>query len=406
MKAATVVATIALALGSAHADDARARKEAGRQFDIAVKAFRRKNYAAAAEHFEEAYKLAPLPVIAFSAAQAYRGQYYKERKLDLALRAAELYRAYLAEGKNSEYSEATDRLEAMEREIAKLKAAGAKATPVRQTERTTIVINPQLASEQRQELLEEVIDTDVEEPKMTVLLDGKSVAPYEKIDVEPGLHKIHVEAEGYQAADSSERALKDDSVIANVKLQPRPARVIIATEGGSRLRVDGRPTPTSPGETLELPAGHHVLAISRAGRETVTREITVTRGQELTLREPLEKTTQRKFVPWVGGVAGGLAVFAGVSFTAALIVDGRAASQQDDRRATGDQTLDEASLFTSRIEQRRRFLIGGYVAGSAALAIGGLAAAMYWFDAPSDGGVQVAPTMSSTGGGVTLGGSF
>ena len=43
---------------------------------------------------------------------------------------------------------------------------------------------------------------------------------------------------------------------------------------------------------LELATGKHQVSVLRNGREPFGREISVTRGQELTLVAPLEKTTR------------------------------------------------------------------------------------------------------------------
>jgi hypothetical protein len=195
-------------------------------------------------------------------------------------------------------------------------------------------------------------------------------------------------------------------VIANVTLTPRPARVSVQTDRGARIRVDGRLVSTPPTEPIDVPAGPHVIRIARAGRQPMTREVTVSRGQELTLRVPLEKTTQRKLVPWVAGVAGVFTVVSLASAVGAIIVDSRASDQHDDLRTIGDQTPEQAADYQGLLDQRRQFTIGAFVGGGAALAIGGLAAAMYWFDSPDDDAAQIAPAVTSTGGGVTIRGRF
>ena len=393
-----------------HADDKETRKAAEREFRIAEKAYQRQNFAAAAEHFEEAFKLLPIPEIAFSAAQAYRRQYRVDQRLELALRAAELYKIYLAQMKSgARVGDAVDYLDGLEREIARRREQGAAVTkpaPVEAVERTTLVINPELTAEPTSKVLSEVADTEQDVTNIVVSLDGKPVAPFEKLDVEPGPHKIHVEADGYVAADVTERAVKGVSVIANVTLTPKPASVKINTEAGARIRVDGRPIEGGAKDAIELPAGRHVIAISRRGREPIARELIALRGQQLELDEPLEKTTQRKVVPWVAGAAGVLTIFTAASITGAVVFDRRAADQHEAFLTSGDRTLDDAAAYRDTLRRRREFVVGAWVGAGATILVAGTAAALYWLDSPSDEGVRVTPALVSGGGGVTLGGAF
>ena len=207
------------------------RADAEKRFRIGEKAYKAQNFAAAAEHFEEAYKIIPLPELAFSAAQAHRKQYRVDRKIERAQRAVELYRIYLDAVKSGgQVGAAADGLDAMERELARYGTAkgGSLGTDV---ERTTIIVNPELVTERTGEML--VADTpDAENAKIVVLLDGKPAPVYEKIDVEPGPHKIHVEVEGYLPADASERAVKGSNTTANVQLEPKPAKVTVKAVRG------------------------------------------------------------------------------------------------------------------------------------------------------------------------------
>src|SRR5438445_11938404 len=89
MRAVTIVLVVAVA--TAHAD----RSKAEQYFYAGEAAFKNQNFAAAAANFELAYREDPLPEIAFSAAQAYRRQYFIDGKPDHVKRAFDLYQAYL-----------------------------------------------------------------------------------------------------------------------------------------------------------------------------------------------------------------------------------------------------------------------------------------------------------------------
>ena len=71
-----VLVMLVMLASLAHADD---RKKAEELFRAGEQAFRKQQYAAAAENFEAAYRAAAIPEIAFSAAQSYRRQWFIER---------------------------------------------------------------------------------------------------------------------------------------------------------------------------------------------------------------------------------------------------------------------------------------------------------------------------------------
>jgi len=337
-------------------------------------------------------------------AQAYRRQYRVEPRLELARRAVELYRIYLDKVKRGgRVGDAADSLGEMQREVDKLTAAGAKAAAAASVDRTRLGISPQLTAETKGGDLHEIADLpETTETKLVTLLDGKPVTPFEMVEVAPGPHTIHVEAEGYLPNDTTERAVKGVSSVVEVVLQPQPAKVTIATTAGAKIRVDGRPAGTAPlAAPLDVPAGRHVVAISHAGRDAVAREITVTRGQTLAMREPLEKTTRRKLVPWVatGGIAlGALAVTGGVF---ALVEDSRA-SDQLAAIQKGDQPPSAAARYQLLLDRRDRATTAMYVTGGAALVLGAAAAALYWFDSPSDDSLRV----TALPGGAAVSGHF
>lgn len=392
--------------GIAHADQAD-RKRAERLFRIGEKAYKAQNFEAAAVQFEDAYKILPLPEIAFSAAQAYRRQFRVTKRLELAKRAAELYQVYLDNVKTGgRVGDAADYLESMERELAKAGGAVKAMTPTATADRTTLVINPELGSEPATGAMREVSDEDDKAPAIVTLLDGKPVEPYERIEVAPGQHEIRVEADGFESKLITERVIEGVPNIANITLAPKPARVTLDIERGTRVRVDGEVVGTAPLSPLELPAGRHVIGLSRDGREPVRRELTVERGQEVALREPLDKTVRRRAVPWVAGAAGALLVISGVSFAGALYYDGKASDQLEAIERTGDRTESDLADYRSNASRRDQLVTATWLGAGAAVLVGGAAAAMYWFDSRTDDSVRVTPAMTQSGAGVSIGGRF
>jgi hypothetical protein len=398
-----VLVVLALCATTAHAEDPKA---AERYFRAGEKAYKAQNFAAAAQNFEEAYKAAAIPEIAFSAAQAYRRQFRVDPKPEYVRRSVELYTAYLDKVKTGgRVGDAADSLGEMTRELEKLGGmSSVKMAPV--AERTALGINAELESEGQGGAMREIADLpDAASAKVIATIDGKSVPPYEMIDLEPGPHAIHVEAEGYLPVDRTDRAFKGASVFVDIKLMPKPAQVTVETDRGARIRVDGRPVGTAPA-TFEVPAGRHVVAISRDGREPIAREIIVTRGQRLTIRESLDKTLRRRAVPWVVGLAGGFAILAATSALFASAQDSGAEAKLRAIQETGDAQDGVRQAYEDQLRRRDEAIVGTWVMGGLALGIGAVAATLYVFDSPADDRVRVTPMMSAGGGGAQVIGRF
>ncbi len=390
-----------LAPAIAHADEAGDRAAAEKYFRAGERAWTAQNFAAAAAQWEEAYKLYPIPGIAFSLGSAYRRQYRVDPKLEYAKRSAELYRAYLEKVKTGgKVGLAADYLGEMDREVDKLTRAGAKIAAQVQVERTRLGVSPILGSEKKSAITEIADLPDAAATKIKVTIDGKDVPPFELVDVEPGPHKIHVEAEGYVPSDTVASVVKGASPTVDPVLSPQPGKVTLKTEKGTRVRVDGRPVGTAPLGAFELPAGKHLLTLSAVGREPVAREIEIGRGGQLTLEEPLQKTARRRAVPFVvtGAVALGVITIAGATFAIKLDNDA------DDKLAAiraGDQRPGAKEDYDDLVRRRGEVLTGTLITGGACLAVAGIAGAMYWLDRPSEEGLRVTPMMTPGGGGMT-----
>lgn len=395
---------LTLCAATAYAEDTKA---AERYFRAGEKAYKAQNFAAAAQNFEEAYKAAAIPEIAFSAAQAYRRQFRVDPKPEYVKRSVELYTEYLDKVKTGgRVGDAADSLGEMKRELDRLGGMSmVKMTPI--AERTALGINAELEAESQGGGMREIADLpDSTNVKVIVTIDGKPVPPYEMIDLEPGPHAIHVEAEGYLPVDRTDRAFKGAAVFVDVKLLPKPAQVTVDTDRGARIRVDGRPVGTAP-TTFEVPAGRHVIAISREGREPIARELVVTRGQRLTVRESLEKTSRRRAVPWIYAAAGGLVVVAASTAVYASVQDSGASEKLDAILTRGDALEGERRSYEAQLQRRDDAIAGTWVLGGLAVGVAALATTLYVFDSPSDDRVRVTPMMSAGGvGGAQVIGRF
>jgi len=385
------------------------RKTAEKYFRAGAKAYAAQNFVAAAANFDEAYKSEAMPEIAFSAAQAYRRLYRIEPKPEHVKRAIELYRAYLEKVKTGgRVGDAADNLAEMERELDKLGASGVRVGVTSTIARTRLGISVTLADQSTAEssVLQEIGDATGETTRgLTATLDGKPVEPFALVAVDAKEHFVAVSADGYFPVEKKAFAVEGQSALVEIELKPRPAVVKVTTEDSARISIDGRPIATTPAPPLEVPAGKHLLAIMRNGREPFSREITVTRGQQLTLTAPLEKTARRRAVPWVLGGAGLLAAGAITTSILASIKDGNASDLRDGID-TGNRPPSDGDRYDAEVRARDRYVTTTWVLGGAAVTAGTVGVLLLLFDSPSAEGVQITPVVSGPTTGLSLGGSF
>ena len=385
LAAAALALAILVALGSPVRADNRAAAE--RYFRAGAKAYAAQNFAAAATNFDEAYKSLPMPEIAFSAAQAYRRLYQVEPKPQHVQRAVELYQAYLAKVKTGgRVGDAADNLAEMKRELDKLQAAGVStAVQASATPSTRLGVNVSVPDQAVAELgaLREIGDATGDSLKgLAATIDGVKVEPFALVDLDAKEHVITVTADGYFPVEKKAVAVSGQSLFVDVELRPKPARVTLKTEADARISLDGRFVGTAPTAALEVPAGTHVLAVLRRGREPFAKELAVKRGQELTLAAPLVHTARRRAVPWVLGASG---VLLGSAITTGLVAHSRdsRANELRDQIEMGNRPAGDADEYDRLVRSRDRFVTATWVLGSAAVAAGLTGGWLFFFDTPS-----------------------
>jgi hypothetical protein len=398
------IAVLVALTGVAAAED---RKAAEQFFRLGEKAYQAQNFDAAAQNFEEAYTNFALPEIAFSAAQAYRRWFFLERKPEHVYRAVELYRIYLGKVKSGgRVADAVDALAEMQAELDNLLKSGVEVAPAIAKEFTRIVINPALATEATSTDMQEVKEGTAQEVTFEAMLDGQRVEAYAPINVLPGKHKVTVVAPGYVGASKEMLAAQGTTTIFDIPMQARPAKVTIVAAEDTSIKVDGRAVGTAPIAPLELTAGRHVITLSMRGHNPIAREVSLARGQQLTLRESLQMTTRRKLVPWFLGAAAVATAVAGVSTTFAVIRDSDAADMLYDLRTLGAWTDDDYYRYYRTRTARDRWRTAAYVSGGALALFGGLAAFLYFSDNPNPDSVRVEPLTVPAGGGAAIAGGF
>lgn len=406
---ASALITLCMLVAVAGRAGAENRPEAERYFRLGEKAYQAQEFEAAAAQFEEAYKNYELPEIAFSAAQAYRRKYrIKPNPADVA-RAVELYRVYL--GKRSSggrVADAADALAEMQHELDKLIAAGVQVSPELAKEHTRISINVTFGKDTPNRAMSEVEEQRREMPATNVraLLDGAPVKTLSFINVAPGSHTIVVTADGYFPGETRVAVPQGATRIADVQLQPLPAKVNVDSESGARVSVNGRLAGNLPMPPLELPAGKHVVTVAMRGREPIANELVVGRGQEITLRAPLQMTWRREAVTYMFAGAGVAGVVAGVSTTFAFLRDGEARTLLADIKSRGNFDLATTERYDGLRDARDNWRMTAYISGAALIGLTGTALLFYFTDNPSTDGVRVTPVTVPAGGGAAIAGFF
>ena len=378
----TVIALVLLVALPAHADRAKAEQ----YFRAGAQAFKQSNFAAAAENFEQAYKEEAIPEIAFSAAQAYRRQYFIDPKPEYVQRAVMLYRAYLDKVKTGgRVGDASDGLAEMKRELDRLTAAGTKIDAT-QHAATRLAVSVTIAGEAHQAAsmteLSAIPASDTTGAKATI--DGKPVDLFSPVDVAPGKHEIEVTAPGYYPIKVERVAVEGASDVVEAELRAKPAHVAVHAENGADVTVDGKPAGTVPLAALELPAGKHTILITHRGREAELRELALARDDSKSLDITMQKTGKRKAVPWLLGGAGVLAIGATITGVVALSADSDLSKIENERMTMGI-TAHQLAVYTHDANRRDNYRDATYVLGGAALTTVAIAAALYWFDLPLTG---------------------
>ncbi len=392
----------------AYAD--RAAAEA--HFRTGATAYKAQNFIAASEAFDLAYQELAIPEIAFSAAQAFRRRYQVQPEPRFVQRAAELYTVYLQAVKaGGKVREASDHLESMNAELARLEREGklnpAAPVPV-EPPRTRLGVSVTIAraAGEAQELTEVGEGTDANPfTNVKATLDGKPVDAFTLVEVTPGPHTVTATADGYRPAEKQVVAADGDSKFFELELVPLSARLTIKTEPNARISVDGRPASAT---TLEVPAGKHLVTITRRGREPFARELSVARGQELTVQAELVATGRRRAVPYVLGGAALLTAGTIATTILAVLRDGEAQDLRETIRA-GNADPSVATDLDDRVASRDTYVTASWVLGGAALVTTAVGVGLLLFDHPSAESTRVVPIsamVTSTSATVGVSGSF
>ncbi len=374
-KLAIAVAALCL-LAAAQRPACADKAGAERLFRVGKSAYEAGRFLEAAGAMEAAYREWSSPGIAFSAAQAYRLHYFETRVTRSLFRAAELYRIYL-----KEVSSGGRRADAA-LNLAELE-------PILRT------LQPEKAEEKKVEVTRIGISASKAGAEVSIAGGMFNAAPVFAV-VEPGKHAFRVRAPGYFSKDGELQVFEGQFAVAEVKLDPIPARVRVEVEVGAKVYVEGLVVERP--QAILLKPGKHRLDITKRGRGLVTIEREFERDTAVTLQPRLVWTSRRKISI---GLLGASALMYGVAIgTGLATVDAYLdARDLDDLRKSRGLSVAERKSYNAHLDDRdfRRTLTFALAGTATALAAAG--ALVFFFDNP-EVSRPIAPTVSPAGIGV------
>lgn len=357
---------------------------AKRYVEAANQAYRLGRYALALRAYEEAHRIAPLPALTFSMAQAHRLAYYQDHDPDHLKRALELYRRYLVEAPHgNRRGHATLHIEAIEGLLGAETAAPPEPPP---SPTELLVVSRTPGARGR--------------------IDGSDYLelPFDR-RVAAGKRWVEVEAPGYARTRSAWRALEGRLVVAQVDLLPLPAAVVVSAPAGSTVSVDGR---ALEGTEATLPAGAHVVSVTASGRKPAVRQLSLAPGERRAVAVPrLELTEQRVAAHWTLGGAGVLALAGGVTTLFALAAEERV-REYDSGIGAKNYDDGERAERNRALGRRDDFRTASIVLFGAAAAAGVTGGALWLFDGGASAPTQraVVPFVGPKMGGASWGTVF
>jgi hypothetical protein len=362
----SAVGALLVASAARAADDPAAVEQAKTFFSAGAQAYDAGRYGAAIQAFQQAYALAPRPAILFSMAQAERKSWYVDKRGDDLRHAIEHYHRYLElVPTGGRRGDAADALAELEPIASRMSPQETATPPVAVEPKTRIMVTSST-------------------PGARASLDDGPLTEVPLIDdVKPGKHHVRVQADGY--FDESREALAATGSLSaiDIPLRDRPASLTVALDATASISVDGRPTATTPlSRPVELPAGTHVITVTRNGCRAFTREVTLERGKAASLDVKLQSSGQRT-AAWASLGTAGAAVLAGGAFTGVAFVEQSNAQKILDAQKNANISSGQVGAYQSDVDARDRWrtaAVATFGAGVGLLAVGSV---LWLFDTPT-----------------------
>jgi outer membrane receptor protein involved in Fe transport len=298
-------------------------EEAELHLELGVESFRQQHYATALEHLLLSNRLAPNPNVVFNIARTYE----QMRKFSEAYRH---YMAFLEGEPDAGRREPAQRaLERIRSQVALVRVTteppgatvylerrdlgprGVAPRSLALTPGTHRVIVELEGFELAQADAELVIGREVElalelTPTYgTIAVEGRPVGAEIRVDaadgpvvghvpevlvVSPGDHALYVSAEGYRTAREPLRVEAKETTRAAVALERVTGVVAVeAMVTGALVEIDGQPVGFTPATVPSVPAGDHLLRVTREGFRAFEETITVRPDARTTVEAELPR---------------------------------------------------------------------------------------------------------------------
>jgi hypothetical protein len=276
-------------------------------FQAGAQAYSLGEFGAAIQAFEQAYALAPRPAVLFSIAQAERRQYFLSQEPVHLQRAVDMYRRYLSE--ETQMARKADTVQALS-ELEPILAQISRSDSASETSRSRagqLPTPPPAASPTRV-----MISSPAQGAVLS--LDGQVAVPSPLVrEVDPGEHRVRIEAPGYRSVERRVIAVSGELVTVDVPLLEKPAYLVLQAPSDAQLSVDGRVQGRTPfPKPLELSAGTHLITVSKSGFVGISREQTLVRGQTTVFKAPLRRSGQRTAALYLAGASASALVTGGI----------------------------------------------------------------------------------------------
>jgi len=367
--------SVALVSGSAWAQGGSV-KEARTYFNAGAQAYEAGQFLAAIQAFERAYELAPRDAIVFTIGQAFRRQYYIDKNPAHLQAAIDRYRDYLRRvpegGRRADAAQGLAELEPSAARFAEAAAAAGEEGAAPATPAPTA-----MARQTR------VMVTSPTEGA-SISLDGKPPASLPLIaQVEKGQHKVVLTAPGYFDEVREVQAAEGGILALDLVLREKPGVLDIEVEPDAEISIDGRLVGVSPlSSPLELPAGRHLVAVMKNGREGHSVEVKLERGKRQRLDVELDSTGQR-IASSVLFVTSATALVTGGVFTVLAVGQENKAKDIDAETETGTISRDRLIEYNDTLNRRNNYRTASIVSFGASVALGATGFLLYSFDRPS-----------------------
>jgi hypothetical protein len=191
---------------------------------------------------------------------------------------------------------------------------------------------------------------------------------------------VRVLAPGYLDTDRSIVAVPGAFVTVDIPLTERPAKLVVIAPGGALLSIDGRVEGECPfPRPLELPAGKHLVTLTKRGLVGVSGEEVLVRGRTTVVSATMPRSPQRTASLLMLG-AGASALAAGGVFTYFTLSQESSARTFLEHRGNAALAADDLAQYNSARRDRDRLRTAAIVSVGTGAGLAVASALLFWLD--------------------------